>query len=141
MKRLIFIIILLVLGSVIIEIGDAERNYPLLVTGAIILCLCGLITITSIISLYIHFTAKAKDKLSKVKQQNLLKTRFHGKRKIIDETSKHHADLTRDLNKSTDKDTKDEILAEFFAGIGLDMDAIKFSEAKEIVLEELKAKK
>ena len=141
MKKLIFIIIIAVLGGVMTGIGDYPRNNLLFVTGIITLCLCGLITITLIISLYIRFMAKAKDKFSKVKQQNLLKTRFHGKRQIIDETSKHHADLTRDLNKSTDKDKQDEILAEFFAGIGLDMNAIKFSEAKEIALEELEATK
>ena len=101
----------------------------------------GTLFLSSPIIAGLFFYRIIKKDITDLKQKNLLKRRFHGKRKIIDETGKHHADLTRDLNKSTDKDTKDEILAEFFAGIGLDMNAIKFSEAKEIALEELEAKK
>ncbi len=91
-------------------------------------------------ALIANFT-KMKDQTAELKQKNLLKRRFHGKRQLIDETDKHRTDLTRDLNKKTNKDKQEEILAEFFAGINLDMNAIKFPEAKEIVLEELKNKK
>ena len=90
---------------------------------------------------FIEARKDTRTQISELKQKNLLKRRFHGKQRLIDKTDGHRADLTRDLNKKTNKDKQDEILAEFFAGINLDMKAIKFSEAKEIVLEELKNKK
>ena len=73
--------------------------------------------------------------------EKLLKHRFDEKQRVIDKVGVHNATLTRDLNRDTNKDNGDEVLKEFFAGISLDMDAVSFAEAKEIVLEELKAHK
>ncbi len=75
-----------------------------------------------------------KDHVTDKNKKNLLKRRFHEKKRLVAETSKHHADLTRDMKKGT----QDEVLEEFFAGISLDMKAIQFPEAKEITLEQLK---
>ncbi len=132
-------------GTIAALVGDATRNESLLIIGFLLLGSC---PVMIVIWLYYRFWGtlianftKMKDQTAELKQKNLLKRRFHGKRQLIDETDKHRSDLTRDLNKKTNKDKQDEILAEFFAGIGLDMKAIKFSEAKEIVLEELKNKK
>ena len=77
----------------------------------------------------------------RMNQQNILKLRFQEKRRLIDGTAKYGADLTRDLKKKTNEHRQDEIFKEFFAGIDLDITVIKFSEAKEITLEELKINK
>ncbi len=123
-----------IIAFIVAFIGAGTDNFGLMTLAT------SVFTISSIIAV-MEFKGKLNAKSSAVKQKKLLKRRFHEKQRLISETGNHSTALMRDLNKKTKKDNTDKILEEFFAGISLDMKAVEFPEAKEIVLEELKTTK
>ncbi|MCQ2004176.1 restriction endonuclease [Rhizobium sp. NRK18] len=78
-------------------------------------------------------------------ERDLLRHRFLERQRLIDSVDRHRSALLRNLQRALKKndygalvsDETDDALVEFFASIELDVEAIPFSEARELTFEQL----
>lgn len=75
----------------------------------------------------------------------ILRSRFLERQRLIDSVDRHRAALVRNLDRSikendygiVTEDKSDEALDEFFASINLDVDVLRFDDARNVTLEQL----